>query len=143
MDFLDALGHLADIVCRHLFSEFAPRTVLECQIELSLGGVLQYQVDGELIFKVIVQFDDVVVVERIHDLYFCFGVFDQFGVVQSALLDLLNGIDILAFLMDGAMHNPERSLPQFLHKVEIEPVRLFLPPSLHTRRQEQYPIAQL
>ena len=81
----------------------------------------------------VVKFDDIRMVERVHDLHFGFGMLDELRNFQGFLFYFLYGVYFLSFFVDGPMNHSKGSLPQLLNKLKIEPMGLSLPSSLNTR----------
>ena len=62
---------------------------------MAFGSKLKDEVEGVIVFVVVVQLDYVLVVELVHDLYFKLDLLDQVMLNNLCLVDHFDGIDIL------------------------------------------------
>ncbi len=77
VDILNRVGNLQDILGSLQLIKFFSRTLHKSLKELSLFSKLEDKVDREVILEMIVKFDNVMMLELIHNLHFRPDVVDQ------------------------------------------------------------------
>ena len=102
---LDRGNNLAKILSGDTFGESS--FPLEDRVDLAFWCKLQDEVEGIIILVVVVQLDDVLVVQFVHDLDFELDLLHQVMLDDLRLVDDLDGIHILGALMSDFVHLAE------------------------------------
>lgn len=110
MDILDCHDHLRDVLRSCGLLKPLSLGLHQSLVELSLFGVLQHEVNRKLVLKMIVKFDDVGMVETVHDLYLCADVIDHLLTCYRLLPDLFYSVDRACFFVFCLPDSPIRSL---------------------------------
>mmetsp|Transcript_100481 Transcript_100481/g.259520 ORF Transcript_100481/g.259520 Transcript_100481/m.259520 type:complete len:251 (-) Transcript_100481:232-984(-) len=116
---LQPAGNLREVVARHALWEAAALTGPEELVQLTLGAVLQQQVDRLGVLEVPIQPEDVLVLQVALHLNLAFDLVDQVPVND---LDLLHGLqreDIAGALEPDTTHDAKRALAQGTTSVSI------------------------
>jgi hypothetical protein len=111
-------------------------------VQLTLLGILQNKINWKVVFKVIVQLDDVWVVKKVHNSHFSLDMLQQFRWADWLFLDLLDCINITSLFMFSQPHLTKTALSQHFYTLKIVSWRLLLPSCLYSGRQEQHTIRE-
>ena len=111
-------------------------------VQLTLLGVLQNKMNWKVVFKVVVQLDDVWVIKKIHYSHFSLDMLQQFRWADWLFLDLLNRINVTSLFMFSQPHLTKTALSQHFYTLKIVSWRLLLPSCLYSGRQEQQTIRE-
>ncbi len=76
-------------------------------VELPLLSTLHNQVDGDVVFEVAVEFDDVLMVEGVHHSNLSAYLLYHIPILNLFLVQLLNGVDFACFLVFDLSNYPE------------------------------------
>ena len=68
---------------------------------------LQDQVDILIVLEMVVEFEDVGMVQRVHDPDFIRHLFDHVRLLEQLLLNNLDCVGNISFLMGDLLHNTE------------------------------------
>ena len=97
MQVLDSLYDLTNELSRDSFRE--PTFSFEAGVDLALRRELQNQVEGVVIFVVIEQLDNVLIVELVHDLDFELNLLNKVVLNDLCLVYNFDSINVLRLLM--------------------------------------------
>lgn len=97
MEILARLDHLTDELGGNSFGEAT--FSLQPRIDLTLWRELQNQIERVVVFVVVEELHDVLVVELVHDFDLKLDLLDQVVLNNLCLVDHLDRIDILRCLM--------------------------------------------
>ena len=111
-------------------------------IQFALFSVLQHEVDGELIFEVVIEFDYVGVVEAVHNLYFVAHVCHHLLAADRLLLYLLDGVDGTCLFVLGLPNDAVRALAEHADILKIGTIGLVFPSCLYGGGQEHDPVGE-
>ena len=80
---------------------------LQPRVDLAFWGELKDQIERVVVFVMIVQLHDVLVVQLVHDFNFKLDLFDQVMFDDLRLIDHLDGVNIFGTLMSHLVHFSE------------------------------------
>lgn len=110
MDILDRHYYLRDVFSCCGFLEPFCLWFHHSFVEFSLLCVFQHEVNGKLVLKMVVEFDDVGMIEAVHDLYLCANMVNHLLTCYRLLADLFDGIDGACFFVFCLPDSPIRTL---------------------------------
>ena len=140
MDILESLSNLRNILrCNNLF-EFFIIWFEHCFIKLTFFSILEYEIDGKLVFEMVVEFDYVGVVQAVHYFYLISDVVDHFLICNWFFLDLFDCIDCPCPFVLCLPDHTVCALAENRDVFEVRAIGLIFPARLHGWGEEHNPI---
>lgn len=80
----------------------------------------------------IIEFNNMGMIEKIHDFDLSFDVLEQFGRIDGFLFDLFDGIDFVSDFMTSLPNKTKASFSESLNMMKIVFMRLVFPSGLNS-----------
>lgn len=109
-------------------------------VKLPLLSKLHNEIDRNVILKMAEEFDDVRVIQRIHDFNFVSDLLCHLAIPDLLLVEFFDGIHLSTFFMFNFLYDAEAAFSKHFEKLEVVDARLVVPAGLHGRSQIHHPL---